>query len=268
MPTELPTYKTLKYEEFDRVAVVTLNRPEVHNAFDSLMMREIAACWRFLRDHDPIRCIVLTGAGDKAFCTGLDRKAEAVGENGAVPLHHNDPGHYLPPKTAGNLYKPMIAAVNGMACAGAFYLLGEVEFIIAADHATFFDPHTTYGMAAVFEPMMMLQRMPLGEIMRLSLIGAHERLTSTRAHQIGLAQQLIPLPDLLPTTLSIAQKIASHPPEALETTVRSIWTAQTQTYRNALEVGQSLIHLGTTDASLKQGAHSFTSTPRPPWTPR
>ena len=56
----------------------------------------------------------------------------------------------------------MIAAVNGMACGGAFYMLGEVEFIIAADHATFFDPHVTYGMTAAFEPIHMLQKMPFG----------------------------------------------------------------------------------------------------------
>jgi len=62
---------------------------------------------------------------------------------------------------------------------------GEVELIIAADHATFFDPHTTYGMTAVFESMHMLQKMPLHEIMRLALLGANERLSAERAHQIS-----------------------------------------------------------------------------------
>ena len=65
----------------------------------------------------------------------------------------DDPGLLLGPKSA-DLWKPVVAAVNGMACGGAFYLLGEVETIVAADHATFFDPHTTYGMAAGFEPML------------------------------------------------------------------------------------------------------------------
>src|SRR5205807_3474956 len=130
---------------------------------------------RGLRDNDDVRVVVLTGAGDRAFCTGIDRtgvgvgepgRPNAIGQRGATPLHLNDPGDLLPPKTAGQLWKPVIAAVNGIACGGAFYLLGEVEFIIAAEHATFFDPHTTFGMAAVFEPMLMLQRMPLGEVMR------------------------------------------------------------------------------------------------------
>ena len=78
-----------------------------------------------------------------------------VGQRGAPPFHHNEPDDYLPPKTAADLWKPVIAAVNGMACAGAFYLLAEAEFIISAEHATYFDPHVTYGMATVMESIMM-----------------------------------------------------------------------------------------------------------------
>ena len=64
-------------------------------------------------------------------------------------------------------------------------MLGEVEFIIAADHATFFDPHVTYGMCAVYEPIHMLQKMPLGEIMRLSLLGSHERMSAAGFDDLG-----------------------------------------------------------------------------------
>ena len=74
------------------------------------------------------------------------------------------------------------AAINGMACAGAFYLLAEAEFIISAEHATYFDPHVTYGMATVMESIMMRQRMPMGEIMRMSLMGSAERMTAKRAY--------------------------------------------------------------------------------------
>ena len=96
----------------------------------------------------------------------------------------DDPGDKIGPKSS-DLWKPVIAAVNGIACGGAFYMLGEVEFIIAAEHATFFDPHVTYGMTAAFEPMHMSGIMPFPEIMRVSLLGNHERLTARRAHEIG-----------------------------------------------------------------------------------
>src|SRR4030088_860715 len=75
---DVSRYQTLSYEERDGVAWVILNRPEVHNAFDHRMMRELHECWRGLRDNDDVRAVVLTGAGDKAFCTGLDRTAAAV----------------------------------------------------------------------------------------------------------------------------------------------------------------------------------------------
>jgi enoyl-CoA hydratase/carnithine racemase len=267
-------YQTLNYERDGAIAWVTLNRPHVHNAFDLEMMTEVHACWRALRDDDDIRVIVLTGAGDKAFCTGLDRTAAGVGEadrpreigqRGATPLHLNDPGDLLPPKTAGQLWKPVIAAVNGMACGGAFYLLGEVEFIIAAEEATFFDPHTTYGMAAVLEPTMMLQRMPLGEIMRLSLMGAHERMSARRAYEVGLVQEVVPAAELHDAARRAAAAIASQPPLAVQATVRAVWYAQELGYRQALDVAKTLVQVGTDEQSLADGQKTFASGRRARW---
>ena len=266
-------YQTLDYAERDGVAWVTLNRPHVHNAFDAEMMREIHDCWRELRGNDDVRAVVLTGAGDKAFCTGLDRTAAAVGEQGtdalgqrgATPLHLDDPGDLLPPKTAGQLWKPVIAAVNGMACGGAFYLLGEVEFIIAAEHATFFDPHTTYGMAAVFEPMLMLQRMPLGEVMRMSLMGTAERLSARRAYEIGLVQEVVPAAELHEAAHRAAAAIAAQPPLAVQATVRAVWYAQELGHRQALDVAKTLVLLGTDEESLAAGQQQFKSGQREQW---
>ena len=201
----IPSFETLGYEETDGVAWVTLNRPEVYNAFNAVMQRELRTLWRALRRHDDVRVVVLTGAGDKAFCTGIDRN-EALGDAtgdatagedgeavhvgaGTTPFMFDDPGEDLGPKTC-DLWKPVIGAVNGMACGGAFYLLGEVDFIIATDQATFFDPHVTYGMAAAFEPLQMTGPMPFGELARLTLLGASERMCAQRAHQIGLVSEL------------------------------------------------------------------------------
>ena len=175
-------FETILYEEQDGVAIVTLNRPEVHNAFNIAMQHELKDVWRSLRRNDDVRAVVLTGAGEKAFCSGIDREEaiqrgyldepELPRTTGRVstPFMYNDPGANINPKE-NDLWKPVIAAVNGMACGGALYMLGEVDIIIAAEHATFFDPHVTYGMVAGFESMHLLQKLPLGETLRVALIG-------------------------------------------------------------------------------------------------
>ena len=269
-------WETLDYAEADGVAVVTLDRPEVHNAFNRTMQRELHELWRALRLHDPVRCIVLTGAGEKAFCTGIDR-AEQMGDDRATldddehriggastPFQFDDPGDWIGPKTS-DLWKPVIAAVNGMACGGAFYLLGEVEFIIAAQHATFFDPHVTYGMCATFEPLHMLQKMPFGEVMRMTLMGNHERMSARRALEVGLVSEVVDGEELLDAALHCARAIASAPALAVQGTVRSIWAGRELTRSQAIGMGYAFIGLGTSQESIAEGQAAFSSGRRIEW---
>lgn len=268
-------FETITYEERNGVAYVTLNRPERHNAFNSLMQRELHSVWRGLRRHDDVRCIVLTGAGDKAFCTGIDRMEQMGGEtdastdadvvgSGSTPFMFNDPGDNLGPKSS-DLWKPVIAAVNGMACGGAFYMLGEVEFIVAAEHATFFDPHVTYGMTAAYEPIHMSGAMPFNEVMRMSLLGNHERLSAERAYQIGLVSEVVPGPELMDAAAWSAEAIASAPALATEGTVRAIWGAREHGQRQALRLGYAYVAMGTNDESLAEGQRFFESGRRIDW---
>ena len=271
-------FETLLYEERDGVAWVTLNRPDRLNAFNSLMQRELHALWRGLRRHDDVRCVVLTGAGEKAFCTGIDRMEQMGGGgddttdpdvvgSGSTPFMFNDPGDNIGPKSS-DLWKPVIAAVNGIACGGAFYMLGEVEFIIAAEHATFFDPHVTYGMTAAFEPIHMSGIMPFGEIMRLSLLGNYERLSAQRAYEIGLVSDIAPKEELHERTAWAANAIASQPPLAIEGTVRAIWGARELGQRQALRLGYAYVGLGTNQDSIAEGQKLFESGTRIDWRSR
>jgi enoyl-CoA hydratase/carnithine racemase len=269
----MPEFQTLLYEETDGVAWVTLNRPDVHNAFNAQMQHELHELWRGLRRNDAVRVAVLTGAGDKAFCTGIDR-TETMGESSrpaervvgaaSTPFMFDDPGANIGPKSC-DLWKPVIAAVNGMACGGAFYMLGEVEFIIAAEHATFFDPHVTYGMTAAFEPMHMLQKMPFHEIMRLSLLGNHERLSAKRAHEIGMVSEVVPADKLREAAQWAAEAIASAPPLAIQGTVRAIWAARELSRSQALGFGYAFVGMGTNQESIRQGQAAFASGKRIKW---
>jgi enoyl-CoA hydratase/carnithine racemase len=239
-------YECLLYDEADGIATITLNRPDKLNAFSPTQIAEIEDVWKKLRVNDDVRVAVITGAGDRAFSTGVDLSYRFPQPSSRVMM--NDDMFRIGPKT-NDLWKPVIAAVNGMACGGAFYILGEVEFIIASETATFFDPHVTHGLPTVYESMLMLQRMPIGEIMRISLLGRHERMSAERAYNIGLVQEIVAADDLMDVARSTAGLIAGAPDQlAVEVTVKAIWTAQYMGIHQALVNAPTLVNLvdGTT----------------------
>lgn len=251
---------TIRYAAADGVATITLDRPDRHNAFTSVMCEEMAATWAHVRDDREVRAVVLTAAGDKAFCTGIDRDEVPAGEGEYAfdPLTYVDPGRRLGPR-ANECWKPVVAAVNGMACGGAFYLLGEVDIIVAADHATFFDPHVTYGMPAVFEPTLMLHRMPFGEVLRMTLMGNHERISAARALEIGLATEVVSGPDLAAAAHRIASAIASQPPTAVQASLRALWAALEVSRSQMLEMGSTFLNLAMSAEALAEGQATFSS---------
>ncbi len=217
-------YETLLYDERNGVAWVTLNRPEVNNAFNPRMRAELKNVWTSLRRNDDVRCAVLTGAGEHAFCTGIDRVI--IEEWRGLPKNPwsfvDEIGEDVGPKT-NHLWTPVIAAVNGIACAGAFYFLGESEFIIASETATFFDPHVSYGMVAGYESIHLMQKAPFHEVMRMALMGTNERMSARRAYEIGLVSEVVPADQLIEAVTWVAETIASLPPAAVQGTVRALW---------------------------------------------
>ena len=258
-------FETIRVEIADHVCRVTLDRPEALHAFDDRMRQEIRATWRALRELDDARVAVLTASGDRAFCAGIDRDVEMPALAGRGSLYgtsndfmYDDPGNDLGPK-ACDLWKPVIAAVNGVCCGGAFYLIAECDIIIAADHATFFDPHVTYGMAAVYEPIKMAQRMPLGEVLRLTLLGSHERMTAQTALRIGLVSEIVPSDELHEAADRLATIIASQPPEAVQGSLRAIWTANDMGRLDALAMAPSILTAGTRPEALAEGQEAFAS---------
>jgi enoyl-CoA hydratase/carnithine racemase len=248
-------YECLLYEEADGIATVTLNRPEKHNSFSPTQIAEIEDVWKKLRFNDDVACVIITGAGERAFSSGIDLSHPHPQPKSKLVI--DDPMLRIGPKT-NDLWKPVIAAVNGMACGGAFYILGEVEFIIAADTATFFDPHVTHGMPCIYEPMLMLQRMPIGEIMRLSLLGKHERMSAKRAHEIGLVSEVVPQDKLMESARWCAEVIASAPDQgAMESTVRAIWAAQHMSIQQAFHSAPLYINVVESAAGNAERANQL-----------
>ncbi|MEU9112019.1 enoyl-CoA hydratase/isomerase family protein [Streptomyces sp. NPDC048483] len=234
----------------DGVALVTIDRPERHNAIDLETAAELTATWRAVRGDDGVRAVVLTGAGERAFCTGIDRSVSVP--QPSSPYAMDDPLLAIGPK-ANDLWKPVIAAVGGMACGGAFYLLGECEFLIAAESATFFDPHTTYGMVSAYEAIGMAQRMPFGEVARMSLMGTAERLSAARAYETGLVSEVVRDGEAVGAALRAAAVIAGYPSAAVQGTVRAVWSAREAARSQALAGAPHLITLGNAPPEQQAG---------------
>ncbi|MEU6945333.1 enoyl-CoA hydratase/isomerase family protein [Streptomyces sp. NPDC046316] len=223
------------------VATVTLDRADKHNAITLDMARRLTETWQEFRYDDEVRAVVVTGAGTRAFCTGIDRSA--VVPQPSSPYTIDDPLVAIGPK-ANDLWKPVVAAVEGMACGGAFYLLGEAEFLVAGEGATFFDPHTTYGMVSAFETIHMAQKMPFGEVARMALMGTAERISARRAYETGLVSELTEPGGALDAARRAAAVIAAYPTAAVQGTVRALWSAKEAARAQALAHAPHLVALG------------------------
>lgn len=270
----MTSFETLLFEKDDGIAWVSLNRPQVRNAISRKMQEELHALWDALRYDDEVRCVVLTAEGE-SFCTGIDR-GEAISEEntdaiaaGNIPGYptawmYDDPGRDVGPKSR-DCWKPVVAAVQGIACGGAFYMLGEVEFIIAADDATFFDPHVSYGMTAAFEPIQMLAKMPFQEIMRMALLGLDERMSAERAREIGLVTEVVPRDELRERAGWAARVIADAPPLAIQGTMRALWTALEISRHQGIEIANLFTRIGSDADALREGQQRFESGKRPQW---
>ena len=262
-------FETLLYTESDGVAYVTLNRPQALNSFDNTMRAELRGVWQGLRKNDDVRCAVLSASGERAFCVGIDRTAEdtyVVFEQDTFygtsnNYMYDDPGADVGPK-ANDLWKPVICAVNGMACGGAFYMIAESDIVIAADHATFFDPHVTYGQAAVYEPMKLLQYVSLGNVMRMMLLGARERISAETALQIGLVTEVVPADELAAQAAWLAEGVASLPANVSSGTLRAVWAANDLGPLGARSMAPSILSTATDKDVMKAGNDAFATQPR------
>ena len=235
-------YSTIEYATSpDHVATITLNRPEVLNAFDRQMCHEIREAWRQIKADPQVHAVVLRAAGDRAFCAGLDTK-KPFGQPEDV-WNHEDPGELLSPKWQ-QVWKPVVCAVQGICTAGAFYFLNESDIVICSQDATFFDSHVTYGLVSALEPVGLMRRIGLAETLRIALSGNDERVTAETALRISLVTEVVTREALWDRAHEIAAGIARKPSVATQGTVRAIWESLDRPYRAAMEQGLIYTRVG------------------------
>jgi enoyl-CoA hydratase/carnithine racemase len=258
----MTAYSTILVESAGHVTTVTLNRPERLNAFNQDMLDDFAALWRWVRTDDDVHAVVLRAAGDRAFSTGVDRTDGRFRHPN--PWSEDDPGMFLGPKQ-NRVWKPVIAALHGMVAGGAFYWVNECDIAICSDDATFFDPHVTYGMTSALEPAGMIRRMPLGEVLRIVLLGLDERMSAARAHEIGLVSEVVSRQRLWGRAADLAGRIAAKPSLAVQGSVKAVWDALEMTPRAARELHLLYPQLGNPLAAKQDAADSFRGGQRRDW---
>ncbi|MGO4391215.1 enoyl-CoA hydratase/isomerase family protein [Variovorax sp. M-6] len=209
------SYETLLYEVVDGVALIRLNRPERMNSIGGSMKADLAhALFEQVRNDESVRCVVITGAGDKAFCAGADIK-ERAGQVTPQAQYH------LRQKTTHELFraieqfeKPVIAAINGVALGGGLEIALCCDVRIAAHGARLGLPEARIGVLPAAGGTQRLPRLVgVGVAKELMLTGDH--IDAERALAIGLVNQVVAAEELLPTAMAMAARMAGNAPLAL-----------------------------------------------------
>jgi enoyl-CoA hydratase/carnithine racemase len=235
-------YETILFDVVDKIATITINRPAALNSFTLRMMEEFEHAWHTVANEPDIHVVVLRAAPGRAFSTGVDVKSggSVVSDD---TWNAQDPGFKLGPKS-NQCWKPVVTAVHGMAAGGAFYWINESDIIIAAEDATFFDPHVTYGMTSALEPIGATYRMPLGDVLRMALLGNDERICAATALRMGLVTEVVPLDALWDRAHQLAKIIAAKPSAATSGTVKAIWQSLDMPRSVALQTALKYCQLG------------------------
>jgi enoyl-CoA hydratase/carnithine racemase len=219
-------YQALVVERHGPVGWIVFDRPDTGNAMDATMLDELEAAWQEL-DADPdVRVIVNTGNGD-AFQTGLD-VAQLARDPAALRKQARRTKHAELKLTGwhNQVWKPVIAAVNGVCAGGGLHFVADADVVIAAADATFLDPHVSLGQVSAYETIGLVRKSPMEAITRMALVGRHERITARRAYELGILSEVVDPPDALrDRAQELAETIARNSPAAMAATKRALWGA-------------------------------------------
>ena len=263
-----PTYETLDVHRDGPVGWLIFDRPEAANAMDATMLAELERAWLEL-DADPeVRVIVNTGNGT-AFQTGLDVRQLARDRDALREQSRRTRDATLKLTAWHNqVWKPVIAAVNGVCAGGGLHFVSDADIVIAAPEATFLDPHVSIGQVSAFETIGLALTSPTEAIMRMALMGRYERIDAVRAHELGILSEVVATQDALrPRAQALAETIARNSPAAMAATKRALWGALELGLTDACRAGaQELVGMwGHPDQT--EGPAAFAEKREPVWAP-
>lgn len=249
--------EAIVYERQGHVAYITINRPAVRNCLDPAANRRLAEIWTQVRDDNAVWVAVLTGAGDAAFCAGADLKSVAAG------LSPADLAAPFGGLTRGlELYKPVIAAVNGVCLGGGMELLLCCDIRLAADSARFGLPEVRWGMIPAAGGTQRLARsLPLAWAMEMLLTG--NPVDAATAWRMGLINQVLPAAELQAAARELAATLASRGPLALQAVKKAVLQGLGRPLAEGLAIEAEIAAANRLTADYREGPRAFAEGRRP-----
>jgi len=259
-------FKEIKYQQEGPVVTITFNRPEVHNCIGPQTHLELIEAWDKFRTDTTAKVAILTGAGDKSFCSGGDLKSgnalkPKTEEDMAAYIRGERPG-ILGPSCWTNIYKPIIAAVNGTAYAGGLEWACFADIRIAEEHASFGVTCRRWGIGLTDGGTQRLPRLiGMGRAMELIITG--RVINATEAERYGLVNEIVPKGNSLSRAKELANLICTLPQEAIKTDKEATVRGFGQTLNEGLRIEAECMSRLFSMEEMYQGQQKFVERAHP-----
>ena len=250
------------YEIKDKIAYVTINRPHALNACDQPTYNRLAEVWRDFRDNDDAWIAILTGMGERAFCAGSDIKLNFSGK--PRPSESFDPQRMGDLTRGLEIWKPIIAAINGHANGGGLEMALACDIRVASENAQF-------GLGEVKLGLLPggggTQRLPRAVSLcnALWLLYTGDRIDAQEAYRIGLVNKVVPLPELMATAKAMAEKILESGPLAVRAIKQAAIKGMSMPLEDGLRIEQHLFRMLRNTEDSKEGTRAFAEKRKPEW---
>ncbi|MBW3668798.1 MAG: enoyl-CoA hydratase/isomerase family protein [Actinobacteria bacterium] len=256
------TGEDVLYEVAGGVGRITINRPERRNAISWSVIQSIRAHLASARDDDAVRVVVLTGAGDKAFCAGADLGGMAEGA-GFLDLHDARGELARLFEDLWSLGKPTIARVRGYALAGGFGLALACDMVIAADDAQFGTPEIDVGLWPFMITVPLVRSMPPKKVLELMMTG--RRVDALEAERLGFVNRVVPVDSLDEAVDSLATVLANKSPAVMKLGRDSFYGVWDLAARDALAQLHAMLTVTTQTEDSREGITAFAEKRPPVW---
>jgi E-phenylitaconyl-CoA hydratase len=248
------------FDVSETIAVITINRPERLNAMDADAYRALSEAWIRVRDDDEIRAAVITGAGERSFTAGADLKSFVTAPDDLSGFWLTQRDQLL--NRGLEVYKPVIAAVNGYCLGGGMTLLLATDIRIAADQASFGLAEVKRGIiAGNGGTQRVLAQLPYAIAMELLLTG--DRFDAATAERWGLVNRVVPISELMDTAMDYARRIARNAPLAVQAAKELALRSQDMDLATGLRMEQAMNRLLQFTADAKEGPAAFSDRREP-----